>query len=803
MSSKRLLLLIPALAVYVNGFSQGCNGVFSGQIHDQANQPIIGAAIMLEPTQAGQMTDLQGNFRFTGLCFGSYKVKVRYLGYEDLEFDLQVDGEVHRVIHLEEGATQLNEVVIHHHDEAQTEHAQNYVELDEKQLEKNAGKSLGESLKDVAGVNTIQSGPGIFKPVIHGVHSQRVLMLNYGVRQEGQGWGAEHAPEIDPFIASDIVVIKDASAIKFGSDAIGGVVVVNPPELPETANLGGTFNTVLQSNGKSATVSGMLEGGIAGHDGWGWRIQGSGKKTGDFRTPDYYLTNTGIREANFSAAAGYHKETKGFDVFFSHFQTKMGVLKGTSISNLDDLVAAMERDVPEYTRGFSYGIGEPRQDVSHNLLKVNGHVRTAQGDWTLQYGFQTDHRREFDVRIGQRSDIPSMNLELDTHTLDGEWETLHSEKRTISVGINTLFQQNKNIPGTQRIPFIPNFNNASAGLFGVTKLYLNDWTLDLGARYDFRHYAVKGYDYKNAYYSTSLDFHNVSATAGASIQVGANQTLNLNVSSAWRPPNVAELYSVGTHQSAAAIEYGLLLNDTTNEVMDVSEVHFRTEQAVKFVMSYERRWKNFTLDVSPYINDIFNYIYLRPVGITRNVRGVYPYFRYAQTNALFVGADVTGAWQAAKNLKVVPKISLLRAGDVTHDDYLSLIPPNKYQLTLRYERPTFASFRNFYLESSATYVAHQTRAPKVISVRQIKESREQDVAFNPDDVNFDFMAAPPGYFLWNISAGIALKRKSVQYDFRVESQNTLNTAYREYTNRFHYYADELGRNVVLALKVIF
>ncbi|MFM9075334.1 MAG: TonB-dependent receptor, partial [Bacteroidota bacterium] len=69
-------------------------------------------------------------------------------------------------------------------------------------------------------------------PVIHGVHSQRILILNHGVRQEGQQWGAEHAPEIDPLIASDIQVIKDASAIRYGVDAIGGVVVVNPPALP-------------------------------------------------------------------------------------------------------------------------------------------------------------------------------------------------------------------------------------------------------------------------------------------------------------------------------------------------------------------------------------------------------------------------------------------------------------------------------------------------------------------------------------------------------------------------------------------
>ena len=114
-----------------------------------------------------------------------------------------------------------------------TEHAHNVAKLTQKQLAETAGKSLGESLKEIPGVNSIQTGPGIFKPVIHGVHSQRILILNYGIRQEGQQWGAEHAPEIDPFIASDVVVIKDASSIKYGTDALGGVIVVNPSPLPE------------------------------------------------------------------------------------------------------------------------------------------------------------------------------------------------------------------------------------------------------------------------------------------------------------------------------------------------------------------------------------------------------------------------------------------------------------------------------------------------------------------------------------------------------------------------------------------
>jgi len=799
-------LLSVALHISLQGYTQNlCDGVFRGQIQDDLSQPIVGAAIVLMPLQEGQASDSLGNFKIENLCPGKYQVRVQYVGYNDVEFEIQVDGTVSRVIHIKEAIKELNEVVITgHHDAAYTEHSNNFVQLDEKQLAESAGKSLGESLKEVSGVNTIQTGPGIFKPVIHGVHSQRVLILNYGIRQEGQQWGAEHAPEIDPFVASNVVVIKDASAIKFGTDALGGVIVVNPPELPTKAELGGTFNTILQSNGRSATASGMVEGGIKNHDGWGWRVQATGKRTGDFNTPDYVLTNTGIKELNFSASTGYHKEKKGFDIFFSHFQTTIGILKGTAIGNLDDLVTAMERDVPQYTSDFSYKISEPRQEASHNLLKLNGHILKDRGEWRLQYGFQNNNRKEFDIRIGDLSKIPAIDLRLNTHTLDGEWETLHSEKRTISLGINTMVQENKNIYGTQRIPFIPDFTSITAGIFGITKLYFNAWTVDLGARYDYRHYSVKGYDFKNTFYNTSFNFNNISATVGATVHLNERGTLNLNLSSAWRPPHVAELFSIGTHQSAAAIEYGLLLDDTTNEVMDINAVNFKTEQALKFVTTFQQTWSSIAFDVSPYVNYIFNYIYLRPVGITRNVRGTYPYFRYTQTDALFLGLDFTGTWHAGKYLKVIPKVSLLRASDVSNNDFLVFIPSNKYEVAVRYDKPAVSIFRNLYIESKTKYVAKQNRAPRVVTVREINEAQEQHTdPFNGDMSNFDFLLPPDGYWLWTVAAGASLKAKKVQYDFRIASENTLNQTYREYTNRFRYYADDLGRNIIFSLKCIF
>lgn len=139
-----------------------------------------------------------------------------------MEFNLQILGSVNRLIELKEEAKELNAVIVTaHHDAAHIEYANNFTQLNEKQLAEVAGKSLGESLKEVSGVNSIQTGPGIFKPVIHGVHSQRILILNNGIRQEDQQWGAEHAPEIDPFLASSIIVIKDASAIAFMNGCLG------------------------------------------------------------------------------------------------------------------------------------------------------------------------------------------------------------------------------------------------------------------------------------------------------------------------------------------------------------------------------------------------------------------------------------------------------------------------------------------------------------------------------------------------------------------------------------------------------
>lgn len=803
MKAPIILLFILFLGPLSLRAQDQCKLTITGQVLDESKNPLPGATVFITELNLGKVTDLNGYYTYSDLCGGEYIFEVKFLGYktQQIKLTLRKSERLETILKVEDKL--LLEVVISDHREPVGK-ATNFGALSGKALEELRGKSLGESLQSITGVNTIQSGPAIFKPVIHGVHSQRILILNNGVRQEGQQWGAEHAPEIDPFIASNLVVVKDAGAMKYGTDALGGVVIVSPMELPTEQKIGGQLQMVGNSNGKAGVISGMLEGGLANHQGWGWRVQGTAKKSGDLHAPDYNLTNTGYEELNYSASTGYHKGEGGFEFYYSHFNTTIGILRGSVVGSSEDLVIALEQEPPQNTQPFTYRIGEPRQSVSHDLLKLTSHIRKGENLFNMQYALQINDRREFDVRRGSLAEVPALGYKLYTHTVDLEWEKTRDNSYTRSIGINGMLQDNNKIDGTQNIPFIPNFVSYSTGLFYIEKYSRNKWDWEMGARYDFKFYDIVGFDFRNELYRSKLNFNNASVTLAGTFKINGTSSFTTSLGSSWRPPSVSELYSLGTHQSAAAIEYGLMLDKVTNEVLDPGDLNLKVEQAIKWVSTYRIQKEKLKVEVSGYLNYIFNYIYLQPKGVTKNTRGVFPYFRYTQTDASFLGADLSMSYSITKTVELQTKISLLRAADVTNNDYLIFIPSNRYEAAVRYGLPSIKSWLSPYLEVRGKYVSKQNRAPRVVPLRDIIDAKEQGVdLFENDYRNFDFVDSPEGYFLTSLSAGIAKSIRESKMDVRFSVDNLTNTSYREYSNRLRYYADDIGRNFSLALKYSF
>jgi len=795
-----LAFFLPAL---ISVGQVNCNLSIAGKVLDESKNPLPGATVYITELNIGEVTDQNGNYSFTGLCSGHYIFEIKYLGYQTqhVNLDLKKSEQLETIMTVVDQL--LTEVIISDHLDPVGK-AVNYGALSGKSLGEVRGKSLGESLQNITGVNTIQSGPAIFKPVIHGVHSQRILILNNGIRQEGQQWGAEHAPEIDPFIASNIVVIKDAGAIKYGTDALGGVVIVTPGELPTDQPTGGQIHLVGSSNGRAGILSGMLEGGVQKYKGWGWRVQGTARQSGDLYSPHYNLSNTGFRELNYSASAGYHKGGKGLEVFYSHFNTTIGILRGSVVASMGDLAWSLEQEPPQNTEPFTYRINQPWQEVKHDLLKLTSHIRNGNNFYNLQYGLQINNRLEFDVRKGSLNELPALGYRLYSHTLDVDWELTKTPTHKRSVGLNGMLQDNNKMNGTQTLPFIPNFNNYSAGLFWIEKISRSKWDWEMGARYDWRYYRVVGFDFRNQLYRSKFNFNNVSATVGGTFRINTISSVTSSLGTTWRPPNVAELYSLGTHQSAAAIEYGVLLDEITNAVRSPDEADFHAEQAIKWVNTYRLQKEKWNAEISGYINYIFNYFYLKPRGVTENTRGIFPYFRYTQTDASFVGVDFSLNYSFTKKLKVNSRMSLLCAKDETNDDYLIFIPSNRYEISMRYDAPAVASFRSPYIEIKLKYVTKQSRAPRVVAIRDIIEAKEQGIdLFETDNRNFDFIDSPAGYFLPSIGMGISKPIQDTKLDLRVSVENLTNQAYREYSNRMRYYADEIGRNISIALKYSF
>lgn len=377
------------------------------------------AAIWLVGPEKGTTTNEKGRFKIDKLCAGSFVADIHYVGYIEKHLTITLPLETELFILMEEDNVLINEVIIEG-ESIVPDKTQSEITLNEAELARSSGKSLGESLQELPGVSSLKTGPTISKPIINGLHSNRILILNNGLRQEGQQWGTEHAPEIDPMMATQISVVKGAAAVRYGPEAIGGIVVVEPPALPyKHEHIHGNVRLMASDNGRMGSASTSLQGGVGNSESIAWRVQATGRRAGDFNAPDYMLTNTGLKELDFSGAFGYSKNDWQAEVYYSRFTTELGILRSAHIGNLTDLQAAFESDRPIIVDEFSYTIDNPKQQISHDLIKTTLRKKGRLGDLKLIYGYQRNIRKEFDVRRGGRGEKPSLFRDFCDRTMDG------------------------------------------------------------------------------------------------------------------------------------------------------------------------------------------------------------------------------------------------------------------------------------------------------------------------------------------------------------------------------------------------
>lgn len=727
-----------------------------------SKEPLVG--VVIQTGGRAYLTDVDGYCRVPS-SGDKVMLSLRAMGYVEIVGQSYTLRGATLTIYMTPSVEDLKAVVV----ERQRKHTtqlQQAVALDTKTLEKSPALSLAKMLEQVPGVSSISSGSNISKPVIQGMHSSRILLVNNGVRLESQSWGADHAPEIDHTGASVVEVIKGAEAIRYGYGAVGGVVLFNQAPLPygaERLKVGGRLNAGYATNGRGYDGAGSLE---LVYKGFGARLHGMYQKAGDYATAEYTLNNTGFNNISYSALFGFQTPKVTGTLYSSLYYARSGIYYASSISDIDQLLLRFLAGRPSESSiyPFSYEIKPPFQQTQH--FTVKGDLKWTISDKhkvEVKASYQDNLRQEFENRkVEKLSWIPVQNLQLTSYNTEGVWDAAWTPKMSSQVGLIGAYQYNFNVPNTKQPAFIPNYAALTTGIFLFYKARLGeDLQLSAGTRYDYRVMDVDGYTSLSSfkYYKDFRIYSNFTGSVAAHYQLTDNIDLRANVGWAWRPPDINELYATGLHHGTYWV---------------VGNKYLKSEKGYKAVLGGRYRTSFLVVEPSLFYQHVLNYIYDNiGKGLDRfhnHPSGKYPKFIYEQDNARFFGGDITATLMPLEGLSITAKGEWINARNLTQDAWLPFMPSDRYTLGVSYERRLGRWDLAASLEG--LYVTKQTHFDP-----------EKDLV--PD--------TPPAYTLLGgslevgttLPGGMGLKVMFL-------GDNILNSLYKEYTDRFRYYAHARG-----------
>lgn len=776
MFNNKFILFIAFLLASLSADAQNCAIHVKGKVLDEASGlPLSYVNVFVQETANGTFTDDEGNFALEHLCVGAYHFIFSHIGCAPKKFHIEIAKDTTLTIFLAHSAASLDDVVVNGRKNNTNNQAK--LSVNRQSIEDNSNQNLSGLLENQVGIHLLKNGSGISKPVVHGLYGNRLTILNNGIIQSGQQWGNDHSPEIDPFSADQITVLKGTNAIEYSGGNMGSAILIEPKKIAREPHLHGQVGYIYETNGRGHSLNARL---AKYSPLLAFRISGSLKKYGDKKTADYLLNNTGIEEANLSIQLEKSWNERCFLEFYtSTFNTRLGVLRGSHIGNLTDLEFALTRDVPYYTEpNFSYTIDAPKQQVSHHLAKLKAKYY-IDDDQVLELvlGGQLNLRKEFDIRRGDKSDIPALSLNQKTINAELKYNQDFNNNWKFKIGTQNIINDNTNMPGTGILPLIPDYLSWKHALFSILSKQAAKFHFNMGIRYDYEYQSV-------ASISTNVPreiirynnhFHNIGATLGLKYKISQTQNIIFNTGYASRNPAINELYSNGLHQGVSGIEEG--------------DVHLKTEKALKNTLEY--KWlpsPKFSLNVLAYHQYFKGYIFLNPQDKIRlTIRGAFPVFKYEQTDANIYGLDVSAQFTVRKSFYGLLRYSYIRGNDTKNNIPLVNIPPSSLFGSL-----TYRANKALKLSPKLQLEALELELNNRYVLQQKHLLPEQD-----------FVLPPPAYYLLGLKVSTNLIFPAYKFRCFLKVDNLFNTSYRDYLNRQRYFADATGISIVIGVNFKF
>jgi iron complex outermembrane receptor protein len=641
----------------------------SGQVTDSSGVPLAQVRVTVLEAQRTTLTDLEGRYSFSNIPGGAHSVSFALVGYAPRVLRITLgegDGTLDAI--LQPTLIELPEVQVTASPLATTSLSspQPTSLLSEQELQANRAASLGETISAVPGVRSFSTGSGIGKPVIRGLSSNRVLVLADGQRVESQQWGDEHGPQVEAADAARIEVIRGPASVLYGSDALGGVVNVVTPPLPDA--LGRDPFTQVRLLGAYSTNNDQPDGtasieGAAG--GWGYRGSFTGRSSDDIHTPVGPLANSGGRTLNASGTVGYRG---GFGNV------------SASYTRRDERVEIHEDPAED-------PMATPFQRITADRVHVNAGVAAGASHFDVDLGYERNRRREFEeagateVALGLLGNTYSADIRLH-HVPVGPFAGI--------VGVSGLrntfskFGEETLIPGNA-------YNNL--GLYAFEQAELGRWNISLGARYDYRRLRVED-DAELGVVAQRREYNSATGNVGVLYRVAEPVALVLNVGRGYRAPTAFDLFANGVHEGTVRFERG----DST----------LRNETSVNTDLALRVQTRSLSAEVGGYINYLDDFIFPNPSGESDPASG-FQIFDITQGNARLAGFEAAAEYHPVGLVHLRVTADYTNGQNTSTDTPLPFIPPFRVTYTARVEADPARFFRHSYISVGGESNSRQTR----------------------------------------------------------------------------------------------
>ena len=527
--------------------------------------------------------------------------------------------------------------------------------VDQDFLRKHFTGNFMQAMENIPGVQAMDIGSGFSKPMIRGMGFNRIAVLENGIKQEGQQWGADHGLELDAFNIGTVNVLKGPSSLLYGSDAMGGVIDITSPPVPSVDMLFGDVTLLGKSVNGTLGESFML--GIK-KSFWYAQVRYSEQHFGDYRIPTdtiVYLTqkmpvygrklkNTAGIERNIGFFAQYQRQRYKANYSVSNVYQKTGFFPGAH--GIPD-VSRVEDD------GDSRNMELPYSKVNH--LKVTTLQQYAWEKLVLSgdFGFQNNHREEWSVFHTHYGSQPVPEKDLDKE-LAFNLNTLSASVKVRFIGSSSWEHalgwdgqhQRNDISGYSFL--LPEYYRSTTGLLWLTTYKPNNViSVSGGMRYDYGYIHIsshedayladylrkQGYDeeqvehYKWNSHAVKKKFGDYSFSLGLVWTPSERHMVKANVGRSFRLPGANELAANGVHHGTFRHEQG--------------DANLKSEQGWQMDASYNLRYNGFSISVSPFVSWFSNYIFLRPTGEWSVLPHAGQIYRYTGAEVLFAGTEAT------------------------------------------------------------------------------------------------------------------------------------------------------------------